>query len=776
MIKLYISKLLLPLLLLLTGFSVTYFLQWQAIIAARQSQQNNFDYQTREIILRIEQRLADYEQVLLGTKSLITASKEVSRAEFRNYIKNLKIENHFPGIQGVGFSLIIQPSEKAKHIQTIRKEGYPNYTLHPEGERDIYTSIVYLEPFTDRNLRAFGYDMYSESVRHQALARARDLDIATMSGKVKLLQETDQHVQAGFLMFVPVYRNDQPHDTLEERRTNIIGWVYAPFRMDDLMLGILGEQNQNFDLEIYDGNTSTQDTLMTHIENGTTPHSNDTAQYQFSKKIEFADHFWTITLHSLPIFEARIDTTRAMVIREAGILSTLLLTLLVTLLSYGWLRSRKLAELMTRELKISENNLRNVSLYTRNLIEASLDPLVTISQEGNITDVNIATENVTGLGRHHLIGSDFADYFTDPENARKGCQQVFSDGFIADYPLAIRHVNGKISDVLFNFSVYHDNNGNVRGVFAAARDITLRKQNEIELRIAATAFESQDGILVTDANRTILRVNSAFTTITGYLAEDVVGKTPRVLQSGKQEASFYAAMWKSINTTGAWEGEIWNRRKNGEVFLEHLTITSVKDPNGVISNYVATLTDITLRKEALDKIERLAFYDSLTGLPNRRLLQDRLTQALVLSHRNGRQGALLFIDLDNFKMLNDTLGHDMGDLLLQQIAQRLESCVRKGDTVARLGGDEFVVMLENLSSYTLDTMAQTKIIGHKILTVLNQPYRLGSHDYHSTPSIGVTLFTGHEQSNEELLKQADIAMYQAKSSGRNALRFFDPKM
>ncbi|GEM_PF-1058247 len=776
MIKLYISKLLLPLLLLLTGFSVTYFLQWQAFNAARQSQQNNFDYQTREIILRIEQRLADYEQVLLGTKSLFTASKEVSRAEFRNYIKNLKIENHFPGIQWVGFALIIQPAEKTKHIQTVRKEGYPNYTIHPEGERDIYTSIVYLEPFTDRNLRAFGYDMYSESVRHQALARARDLDKTTMSGKVRLLQETDEHVQAGFLMFVPVYRNDRPHNTLEERRSNIIGWVYAPFRIDDLMHGILGEQNQNFDLEIYDGDASTHDTLMTHIENGTTPHSNDTAQYQFSKKIEFADHFWTITLHSLPIFEARIDTTRAMVIRQAGILSTLLLTLLVTLLSYGWLRSRKLAELMTRELKISENNLRNVSLYTRNLIEASLDPLVMISPEGKITDVNIATENVTGLNRHHLIGSDFTDYFTDPENARKGYQQVFADGFVTDYPLAIRHISGKISDVLYNFSVYHDDNNNVRGVFAAARDITLRKQNEIELRIAATAFESQEGILVTDANMTILRVNSAFTTITGYLAEDVVGKTPRVLQSGKQKASFYAAMWKSINTTGAWEGEIWNRRKNGEVFLEHLTITSVKDPNGVISNYVATLTDITLRKEALDKIERLAFYDSLTGLPNRRLLQDRLTQALVLSHHNGRQGALLFIDLDNFKMLNDTLGHDMGDLLLQQIAQRLESCVRKGDTVARLGGDEFVVMLENLSSYTYETVAQTEIIGHKILAFLNQPYWLGSHDYHSTPSIGVTLFTGHEQSNEELLKQADIAMYQAKSSGRNALRFFDPKM
>ncbi len=166
----------------------------------------------------------------------------------------------------------------------------------------------------------------------------------------------------------------------------------------------------------------------------------------------------------------------------------------------------------------------------------------------------------------------------------------------------------------------------------------------------------------------------------------------------------------------------------------------------------------------------------LTGLPNRRLLRDRLKSALASSHRSGRKGALLFIDMDNFKTLNDTLGHDMGDLLLQQVAQRLESCVREGDTVARLGGDEFVVMLEDLSEQALEAAAQTEVIGNKILATLNQPYQLVTHDYHSTPSIGATLFNGHEQSIDELLKQADIAMYHAKNSGRNALRFFDPQM
>ena len=311
---------------------------------------------------------------------------------------------------------------------------------------------------------------------------------------------------------------------------------------------------------------------------------------------------------------------------------------------------------------------------------------------------------------------------------------------------------------------------------ALVRDISERKHAEQELRIAATAFESQEGMTVTDAEGTILKVNSAFTDITGYTAEEVIGKNPRLLQSGRHDKNFYEEMWKRITSTDAWEGEIWNRRKSGELYPEHLTITAVKDPKGAVSNYVATLTDITLTKAAEDEIKHLAFYDPLTRLPNRRLLLDRLQQALVSSARSGREGALLFIDLDNFKTLNDTLGHDIGDLLLQQVAQRLESCVREGDTVARLGGDEFVVMLEGLSEQTLEAAAHTEGVGNKILATLNQPYQLATHEYRNSPSIGITLFNNKPQTIDELMKQADIAMYQSKKAGRNTLRFFDPQM
>lgn len=308
------------------------------------------------------------------------------------------------------------------------------------------------------------------------------------------------------------------------------------------------------------------------------------------------------------------------------------------------------------------------------------------------------------------------------------------------------------------------------------RDVTEHKRIEEQLRIAATVFESQEGMLVTDANKVILRGNRAFTDITGYTAEEVVGQTPHMLSSGRHDANFYAAMWERINSTGAWKGEVWNRRKNGELYPESITITAVHDRSGTITNYVATFSDITKSKAAEEEIKYLAFNDSLTRLPNRRLLTDRLQQALASCTRNGKDGALLFIDLDNFKTLNDTLGHDIGDLLLQQVAQRLQSCVREGDTVARLGGDEFVVMLEDLSEHSLEAAAQTEVVGDKILATLNLPYQLAGYECHSTPSIGATLFNGKQNAIDELFKQADIAMYQAKKAGRNNLRFFDPQM
>ncbi len=248
------------------------------------------------------------------------------------------------------------------------------------------------------------------------------------------------------------------------------------------------------------------------------------------------------------------------------------------------------------------------------------------------------------------------------------------------------------------------------------------RRAEVDLRVAATAFESQEAMMITDAHSVILRVNRAFTEITGYQPEDIVGKKPgMVLKSGYHGADFYADMWNSIREHGSWQGEVWDRRKNGEVYPQWLTITSVKGADGEVTHYVGMHIDITQRKAAEQEIRHLAFYDPLTHLPNRRLLIDRLRQALASSTRSRRRGALLFIDLDNFKSLNDTRGHHKGDMLLQQVAQRLLDCVREDDTVARFGGDEFVVMLEHLSEHIQEAVTQAQAVGEKIAASLFSP-------------------------------------------------------
>ncbi|MGV7206964.1 putative bifunctional diguanylate cyclase/phosphodiesterase [Oxalobacteraceae bacterium A2-2] len=300
-----------------------------------------------------------------------------------------------------------------------------------------------------------------------------------------------------------------------------------------------------------------------------------------------------------------------------------------------------------------------------------------------------------------------------------------------------------------------------------------------EQRIAAVVFEASVGLMVTDAHGIIERVNGAFSAITGYSREEALGRTPSMLSSGRHDAAFYQDMWSALREQGDWEGEIWNRRKNGEIYPEQLHIRAVHagPPEArEVTHYVAELTDITLRKQATEEIRSLAFYDPLTRLPNRRLLQDRLRQALAALARSNHVGALMFIDLDNFKQLNDTLGHNTGDLLLQQVAQRIQACVRAHDTVARLGGDEFVVILEDLSRAPLAAAGQAEVVATKILGALNLPFRLGQHACHSTASIGITLFSDPRRDPDELLIQADIAMYQAKSGGRNAMRFFDQQM
>lgn len=305
--------------------------------------------------------------------------------------------------------------------------------------------------------------------------------------------------------------------------------------------------------------------------------------------------------------------------------------------------------------------------------------------------------------------------------------------------------------------------------------------NRLQQVNAARVFSnSHEGIMIVAANGCIIDVNDAFTRITGYSRGDVLGQNPRILSSGRHSKEFYKGLWSDLLDRGVWSGEIWNRHKNGDIFAEMLIISAVSDSQGVVQQFVAQFSDITERKITEDEIRLMAFHDPLTLLPNRRMLLERMSQAMATSKRSGLYGALMFLDLDNFKSLNDTHGHEVGDLLLIEVAKRLKGCLREVDTVARLGGDEFVVLLGELDADKTQATEQTRNVAEKIRASLAAPYLLSKAqpsqdpqmvEHHCSSSIGVVVFN-HDFSQADILKWADAAMFQAKDSGRNSVRFY----
>lgn|GEM_PF-76846 len=456
-------------------------------------------------------------------------------------------------------------------------------------------------------------------------------------------------------------------------------------------------------------------------------------------------------------------------VRQAAV--PVLLALPLATAALGLLLNDLLERSQTEQaLRFSEARLRAIT-------HAIPDLLLVIDEDGRYEDVICSKQS-----RHHddaarLLGRHLHDVMPAPEAHR--LLAFIQQTLRSDTPQLIEYTKQTLSGPkVFEGRALplETPAGSKRAVVWLSRDITERINSELERRIAAIAFESQQGMLIADAESRIIRVNRAFTLISGFDAEEAVGQTTRLLASGKHGPEFYRAMWASIVNTGAWEGEVWNRRKSGEIYPEWLTISTVRNAQGDISHYVAAFTDITDRKAAEEHIHQLAFYDPLTDLPNRRLLLDRLQQAMAASCRSGQLGALMFIDLDNFKNVNDLHGHQTGDQLLCLAAERLSQEVRASDTVARLGGDEFVVMLERLGADPEHAATQAEHVGVKLLASLDKPYRLGELSLHSSASIGVVLFGEDDSHSEELMKRADMSMYEAKLSGKNALRFFDPHM
>lgn len=635
------------------GFVLTFLIaiieRQHAIVEAN----NRFSFAADDVALRVQERMDAFALMLRGASGLFSARNMVTRDEWAAYVDNLRLNENLSAVQGVGFSQLIPREQLKNHIDSVVNEGFEDYAVTPLGERDLYTSIVYLEPFEDRNLRAFGFDMFSEPVRRAAMENARDLNEASMTGRVQLVQETGTDVQAGILIYVPVYLQNVALQTVEQRRNALRGWAYSPFRMADLMQGLLGNWSRidlsSIGLRLYDVDESGKSLLYMSAGLSELP-----SQGRLTHQIQQHIHGRTWQFE----FEALADSSfsefrTAWFVLVFGSAVTLLLFALMMSLARTRNRALSIAERLTHDISEREIALRTASAK--------------------------------------------AEHFRE----------------------ALEHVN--------SFIYIKDTNR------------LYQYANKVCLELFGCTAES-------------LKNSPDQRFFPPDICEQLERVDERVLRGEKTESE--------LQMVGA-DGK-------RHFYLDVKTPIYDDQDRTQITGILGISSDITTIKLHEQDMERIAHYDALTGLPNRLLLADRLSQAISHARRDGGQIALVFLDLDGFKAINDRFGHSVGDELLQVVAMRLKESVRDGDTVARIGGDEFVAVLRD--THGRDNI---NIILRRMMKAASDPIFLQGEVMKVSASIGVSLYPQDSDiSEDQLMRQADQAMYHAKNAGRRRAHLF----
>jgi len=619
-------------LVLIASLAVTVLLWQVSIRLVEDRTEARFKTQSLQLRTAIEERLLNYEQVLAGSAGLFAVAGEVDRDDWREYVDNVDINRYYPGIQGIGYVKRIGVRQMADHIASVRKDGVLNYLVTPLGTGPDYYPMVYLEPGTERNRKALGYDAFSDPVHRHAMARARDHAEPKVTGKVVLVQEEVAEDQAGFLMYYPVYQGGEIPESRVERQMMLAGYVFSAFRMNTLLDGIVGLISPFLDVKIYDSGEVSRDTQMYGSNLGSL---DEDFSFEMSQTITHGGRDWLLQTRSTPAFDYLASDPRPPIVLGSGIVISLLMFLFVLTM----IRGRIMAQIGAGRYRAITEGAANVTLV--------------LDRDGTPRYASPSSHDILGFDPDKVYGLELA-------------------------------------------SLVH------------AEDWPQLKSGFDE------AVKSP-------------------------------GKQMPVIRGRIRDAQ---GQWRDMEGT----------------FTAMLTVPGV---NGV----VLSLRDLTQLKAAQTELHRLAFYDPLTGLANRQLFRDRLNHVVRRSRRTEEPAALMFLDLDGFKRINDTLGHDSGDELLKQVSQWLSGCVREEDSVARLGGDEFVVLLSRISGP--DDAGK---VAEAILRRLCQRIRLNDHEVGVTVSIGITMIPHDSEDPGTLMKYADLAMYRAKELGRNTYQFFTPAM
>lgn len=717
---------------------------------SEQRAQQHFGRRIGEITKLIEERLSDYGQLLIGAKGIFSALDNVDQSQWRDYVASQGLRHRYPGARALAFAKYVTAAGKNGFVRQLRAGGIRDFKIKPGGTRPEYAPVVFGAGISAHPPHVIGLDLLADPQRSGALLQARDSGKITGTNRLILARDPGRPPVIGFILYAPVYRRGVPHANISERRHAFLGVVVCPIVVSDLMNNVIEPSYSDMDLEIFDGSKYLEATQLYDADLADRIFGSDfRSQFSSRTSLNVYGRTWSLLFSSLPNFEASVEARQPRLILGFGLVGSLMLFSLIWSLSRTKTRALWLAERMTVAFKESEKKYSS-------LMEQASDAILVADREGKYIDVNLSACELLGYTESELLALHMRDLLLPEEIALEPlCLENLHLGESVIKERQLRRKDGSLVQGEISAKLLED--GRLQEII---RDISERKRAEEKLKLAAAVFEiAAEGITITDKDNRIISINPAFTRITEYDENDTKGLDPKVLASGMHDAEFYRTMWRTLASDGKWQGEIVNRKKNGEIYNEWLSINAIKDAKGNVVNYVAIFSDITERKTTEARMRYLAHHDPLTGLPNRSLLRDRLEQAIKRAKRESKKLAVMFLDLNKFKQINDTLGHKIGDEVLQEAANRLKRCVRDSDTVARLGGDEFVVLLQDVQSGD-----DAQGIAAKIRQRFAEPFHIQGHHFAMSTSIGVARYPDDGDDDESLLQHADLAMYRTKGN------------